>query len=260
MATVLIVDDSPQLQEHVTETLLRARVADRILTADNGAQALQILSAQPIDLVLCDLIMPGLDGFKVLSVMRERDEPVPVPVILLTARGEISEKVRCLEAGGSDYLVKPFDDQELVARCRVHLQLKQRTEQLLRLASTDYLTGVANRLQFKEELARELKRAERNGAPVGLLIADIDHFKNINDSCGHLAGDEVLVAVAHALKKELRSCDLVARYGGEEFAAILPETSIDGAMIAAERCRRRIEKLALPPGMPTGSYRRASGS
>lgn len=245
MTTVLIVDDSLQLQQHVSRTLVRSRLADRILTANNGVQALQVFGSEKVDLVLCDLVMPGLDGFKVLSILRERVTAVPVPVILLTARGEVSEKVRCLEAGGSDYLTKPFDEAELVARCRVHLELKKRTEQLQALASTDYLTGVANRLRLREDLMRDLERAGRSGSPVGFVIADLDHFKTVNDTCGHLAGDELLVAVATALKKEVRVCDLVARYGGEEFALLLPDATTEGVRAAAERCRRRIE--ALPP-------------
>ena len=246
MSTVLIVDDSPALRERVAETLRDEGVADICLMASDGAEGLKILLNEPVDLVLLDLAMPGIDGFKFLKLKNQRETQVTTPVIVLTGSEELDEKVRGFEAGACDYLTKPFHEAELVARVRVHLQVKLMTQRLRQMARTDALTGLANRGYFTECLERELHRASRNGTPVGLIMVDVDHFKKLNDTHGHQAGDAFLVKIAETLVQGLRSSDLVGRYGGEEFIMLLPDANTDGVRIVAERARHQISQLEVP--------------
>lgn len=246
MSTVLIVDDSPLLREHVGKTLRDEGVADICLTAGDGAEGLKILMNEPVDLVLLDLAMPGIDGFKFLKLKNQRETQVSIPVIVLTGSENIEEKLRGFEAGASDYLTKPFHDAELVARARVHLQVRLMTQRLRQMARTDALTGLANRGYFTECLERELHRASRNGTAVGLIMVDVDHFKELNDTHGHQAGDALLIKIAESLVLGLRSSDLVGRYGGEEFVMLLPDTGSAGVTIAAERARKQIRQLEVP--------------
>lgn len=221
---------------------------EKILIADNGLHGYKLLRENPIDLVLCDLNMPGIDGFKFLNLKGSSSEFDDIPVIMLTGQSDVNSKVRGLDVGASDYLVKPCDDAELVARVRVHLKVKHLQDQLRlsnaeleRLTRTDPLTGVANRRYFLETLNNEYHRSLRYHRPLSFVMLDIDFFKKVNDTYGHQAGDRALVKVAKVLKRELRMQDFVARYGGEEFAILLPETKDIDAAVAATRCRKNIE-------------------
>jgi two-component system cell cycle response regulator len=263
--TVLIVDDSEAIQSHLRRVLSAQNEPLELLVAPDGLAAYGLLLRHKIDLVLCDLIMPGIDGFKFLALKRGRPELVDIPVIMLAGASEVAEKVKALEAGAADYLSKPFHDQELVARLRVHLrlralqdELKEKNEQLVLLSRTDALTGVWNRRYLLEMADIELARAQRYGTPLGCIILDLDHFKSINDRFGHTMGDQVLVAVARMLQRDLRKCDMAARYGGEEFVVLLPQTGLEGAQTVAERERASIGSLAVSFGdavvHPTASF------
>lgn len=250
--TLLIIDDSEAVRTRVKESLAQSGLFDTILEAADGLIGFKMLREHAVDLVLCDLIMRGVDGFKFLALKRSDRTYDDVPVILLTGQETVGSKVRALESGASDYLVKPFDDAELVARLRVHLKVKQlqdalreKNRELEDLSRRDPLTGVANRRAFYELLTSEYARCQRYGRPFSFMMVDLDHFKRVNDTHGHQAGDVALVSTAKLLVGQLRTNDMVGRYGGEEFAVILPETPHNAALLVAERCRVKIASTPL---------------
>ncbi len=249
MSTVLIIDDSEAVRQRVQEVLQKEAKVTHVLCAADGIAGFKQLMEQPVDLILCDLVMPVLDGFKFLALKETRPEFADVPVIMLTGEEDIRAKVRGLEAGALDYLTKPFDAHELLARVRIHLKLKelqddlrQKNQRLEQLTRVDELTGLNNRRFFMEMLRNEFRRSDRYGTPVVFVMVDVDHFKKVNDTYGHLMGDKALVSVAQVLSRTARAQDLVGRFGGEEFAIIMPHTELKGGELAANRHRRLIEE------------------
>lgn len=246
--SILIIDDSDTIREQITRTLREVALFDRIHQAGDGIEALKILLAQPVDLILCDLEMPRVDGIKLLGMISGREELRDIPVIMLTGREDRELKIKLLGQGASDYITKPFDAGELVARVKVHLkiktlqdELKRSNEMLTQLSNTDPLTGLYNRRYMLEMLEKEVKRGDRKRTPISLIMLDIDHFKKVNDLYGHQNGDLVLTKVAELAATGLRIYDFTARYGGEEFVISLPETCHSDALMIAERIRSRIE-------------------
>ncbi len=252
VATVLVIDDSKAATEGVCSVLERCPEEYRILCAKDGLDGFKTLVSTKVDIVLCDLLMDGMDGFKFLGLKRSREELIDVPVIMLTGAGSVSEKVKALEGGAADYLTKPFDDAELIARLRVHLkvrslqrELREKNQKLEELSNTDELTRLANRRYFMRVAEVELMRAQRYGNSLACIIVDLDHFKRVNDTHGHLAGDHVLRMVADAIQRDLRRHDIAARYGGEELVLILPQTTCANARPVAERYRDHIRRLEI---------------
>ncbi|WP_298273049.1 diguanylate cyclase [Geobacter sp.] len=248
-STVLIIDDSDTLREEILRTVKAASLFDTYLEACDGLEGFKTLLNHRVDLVLCDLEMPRMDGFRFLSMMRARGEFQDLPVIMLTGREDRETKIRGLEQGASDYVTKPFDAGELVARVRVQLKMKalqdelKRTNELLRkLSITDPLTHLHNRRHLMETMEKEFQRASRKGGHLSLVILDIDYFKKINDTYGHQEGDRVLATLAEIVMKGLRSYDIAARYGGEEFVLLLPETPLPEAQAIAERLRGEVQE------------------
>ena len=244
--TLLVIDDTDAIRHHVVDFLRSRDTFDEYLEAPEGVTGFRILCERraDIDLVLCDLEMPQIDGFRFLHMKAnkssELEELRDIPVIMLTARTEVDKKIKGLDLGASDYLTKPFDEGELLARVRVQLKVKSLQDQLRRLSMTDALTGMFNRRHVMEMMATEFSRSLRYEEPFSLIMIDIDHFKSVNDKLGHQAGDEVLRHVSSLFTKGLRNGDMIGRYGGEEFALVLPHTGIEGAMAAGERYRRII--------------------
>lgn len=245
---VLIIDDSENVRAQIAEALEKAALFEGIYEAGDGIEALKMLLETPVDLILCDLEMPRIDGYKLLGMIAARPELQHIPVIMLTGHDDSELKVKLLGQGASDYITKPFDAAELIARVKVHLkikhlqdELKKSNERLKQLSDTDPLTQIYNRRYLMDMLAKELQRAERKGTHLSLVMIDIDHFKYVNDKYGHQGGDQVLTVLAALAQSGLRSYDFVARYGGEEFVMTLPETAHEDAIMIAERLRSRIQ-------------------
>ncbi len=261
MATsILIIDDSPTVRERIVRTLRECALFDDYREAADGIDGFKALVSRRTDLVICDLEMPRMDGFRFITMLQTREELKDIPVIMLTGRGDQELKVRGLEQGACDYVTKPFDPGELVARVRVQLKIKslqdalKKSNELLReLSYTDPLTRLYNRRYLMDALVKEFQRAGRKKGFLSLALLDIDHFKAINDTHGHQQGDAVLTALAAVVQGELRSYDIVARYGGEEFIALLPDTSPADGIAVAERLRAAVERMVFPP--PLGQLR-----
>ncbi|MCU1658356.1 MAG: hypothetical protein JWO57_3012 [Pseudonocardiales bacterium] len=240
--TVLIADDSLVVRAVVRSGLEAEGYV--VTEAVDGTAALQHCRQQPPDIVLLDIEMPGLDGYEVLAALKADPELVDIPVVFLTSRSGMDDVVAGLRGGAHDYLKKPFEAPELLARVAsaVHVKklqdaLHERNAELDRMSRTDALTGLYNRRHLDDELRRSHEDARRHDAPLCLLLLDIDHFKNVNDTYGHPAGDLVLGAFAQRLREQLRAGDIAGRWGGEEFLIIMPRTDPAGAFEVAERIR-----------------------
>ncbi len=239
-----------------------------VYTARNGEEALAALEYARPDLVVTDCQMPGMDGFELLRRIKRSDEFFRLPVLMVTAYTSKEEAVRSLLEGANDYIGKPFDESEVVARINAHLrshrlvkelenekkrlaaalhEVEVSRNELERLAVIDVLTGLANRRRLDQYLAAEWHRARRERTPLAVAMFDVDHFKLFNDGYGHLKGDECLQKAGAALREALRrKTDLAARYGGEEFCVVMPLTNEEGALIVAEEIRAAIEAMAHP--------------
>ena len=257
-ATILVVDDIP-VNIQLLQTHLNG-AGYQTLVARNGEEALEEVRAHAPDLVLLDVMMPKMDGFETCKRLKGDQKTRYIPVIMVTALNEIEDKIKGIEAGADDFITKPFNKLELLARVKSLLRIKQlhdalqekvrlleqAKERLRELAVTDGLTGLNNYRYFKEYLEKELLRAERHQSGVSLIMLDIDYFKNYNDAHGHLAGDQVLRTIARLMKENIRSIDFAARYGGEEFAIVLSETNKNAARIVAEKLRTLVEEHEFP--------------
>jgi diguanylate cyclase (GGDEF)-like protein len=242
--TVLVIDDTPANIDLLTYIL---QDEAGILSATKGSDGLALaIDTQP-DLILLDVLMPGMDGYEVCALLKADARTRSIPVIFISAMSQEGDEAKGLEAGAIDYIAKPFNSTIVRMRVRNHLELKRYRDRLESLSLTDGLTGIANRRRFDEFFDREWRRAARNRAPLALILMDIDLFKAFNDAYGHPAGDDCLRRLAGALVESThRPADLVARYGGEEFIAVLPDTTAEGARRVAEQIRRRVTELAIP--------------
>lgn len=242
---VLIADDDRITREFVGG-LLRGN-GMQVELADNGKQALDRVSEGGVDIVLLDILMPGLDGIDCCRLIKSMKLPTFVPVILLTAKSDPDSRVEGLRIGADDYVCKPFDQRELLARIHGMLRIKKMHDdvsearaRLEKLAVRDELTGLYNYRYLHSRLGEEFKRAERYRDPLACAMVDIDHFKTFNDRFGHDIGDVVLRQVAERLTGAVREIDVVARYGGEEFLLVLPSTHFSGALTVADRVWRAV--------------------
>ena len=240
---LLVVDDQP-----VNIQAIYQAFADdhQVLMATNGEQALALcLSKQP-DLVLLDVVMPGMDGHEVCRRLKADPATAAIPVIFVTAQNDEAAEALGLDLGAVDFIAKPVNPRIMRARVRTHLTLKAQADRLREWVYIDGLTGVHNRRHFDEALAAEWARAVRAGSSLSVLLLDVDFFKRFNDRYGHQAGDDCLRRIAGALAAALkRPGDLVARYGGEEFACLLPDTTLAGALQLARQMAQRVHGLAI---------------
>jgi diguanylate cyclase (GGDEF)-like protein len=234
---ILVVDDEDNFRSTLKDFL--AAHNHHILEAGNGIQALEVIEKEDVDLVISDMRLPKMDGITFTHKVKERRQDIPV--IVMTAYASIESAVEAMKAGASDFITKPFKFAHILFIIERAMETKQlremavKSEYYKQLSNLDGMTSLYNYRFFKEMLKHEVDRHLRYNRSLSLLMIDIDDFKRINDSYGHLVGDQVLKQIADLLKKSIRSHDLVARYGGEEFAVILPETMEEEAIKVGER-------------------------
>jgi len=241
---VLLIDDCVVLHR-----LLAARLsaeALELLTARSGPEGLQIARERLPSLVLLDIEMPDMDGFEVLRQMKEDPALKDIPVIVLSGLDGAEDKVTAFDLGAYDFVTKPFNLAELRARVRAALRMHSLMQMLSQRAQLDGLSGLWNRAYFDAQWEAEVARATRHGHPLSLALLDIDHFKSINDTYGHPAGDAVIQTVAEVFQAGIRQSDVACRYGGEEFALIMPATPPDEAGKLCERIREFVEAMRFP--------------
>jgi diguanylate cyclase (GGDEF)-like protein len=244
---VLIVDDVPDN----IRVLSRMLVDDghQISAATNGRQALKLVAACAPDLILLDVMMPEMDGYEVCAALKADPQLSSIPIIFITALADVENETRGLDLGAVDYITKPFKEAIVRVRVKTHLELKRQRDILQQLSHVDGLTGIPNRRAFDERLDQEWRRSVRSDEPLAAAMIDVDHFKQYNDTRGHLAGDDCLRRVAGRLAEGLtRGGDFVARYGGEEFVGLISGVNVDGLAGVAEKFRAGIEALRIPLG------------
>ncbi len=250
---ILIVEDDTKdlklLQSHLVSPHYQIDVVR------NGPDAMAAINRQSFDLILLDILLPGIGGFEICRRIKQMEEARDTQVVLITCLSDIENKIRGVELGADDYLIKPIDPRELQARVKVLLKKKSYLDSLhthyekaLNSALLDGLTELYNHAYFKRFLELEIKRSQRQGHQTSLLMIDIDDFKQVNDRLGHLAGDEILRKVSGLIKASIREIDVAARYGGEEFAVVLPYGDAEAVRTVGERIRALIEdqSIAVP--------------
>jgi diguanylate cyclase (GGDEF)-like protein len=264
--TILIAEDDADSAKYFRKSLMRFE--EEILLAKDGNEAWGLILDRPdIRTVIADWRMPGIEGIELCKRVRALSDRPYIYFIMLTGRSDRDDLLASLAAGADDFLTKPVDTAELVGRVnvarrlisaqeelrkksdelqRLHTELQLQNSQLAELATCDSLTGLKNHRYFRSALDAAVSFSNRKGLPLSLIMLDVDHFKAYNDSFGHPAGDEALIAVARAIRDAVRDHDIVARYGGEEFALLLPATSEEASRIVAERIRAAISSGPWP--------------
>ncbi len=254
---ILIIDDE---RSSITYLMSLLKQDYKVVAAVDGLKGLEMAAgvggASAPDLILLDVMMPGMDGYQVCERLKSDDRTRNIPVIFVTAACDANDETRGFDLGAVDYIGKPFHPSVVKARVRTQIDLKIKSDMLEQFASVDSLLNIYNRRRFDEVIALEWSRAQRTNCPLSLIMIDIDHFKKYNDHFGHADGDECLRKVATTLKNCLkRPTDFIARYGGEEIVVVLPETPGDGALMIAELMCREIAVEQIPhPASPTAPH------
>ena len=244
----MIAEDDPVSRKLLEKVLIKA--GNKVVSVENGQKALELFNDKFFPIVLTDWMMPEMDGLELCRAIRKNTYPGYVFIILLTAKDSKDDIIRGLGAGADDYLTKPFSHAELIARLNtgkrvleLERSLKDANEEIRILSITDPLTGTYNRGYMTERLPQEIKRARRYSRTLSIILCDIDHFKKVNDTYGHLVGDRVLKDFAQCIRHSIRQdVDWTARYGGEEFLIVLPETDVNGASVMAERLKSELSQ------------------
>ena len=243
---VLVVQAEPS--ERAFQRSLFAEAGMSVVEACSGSEALDYLATDHPDLVVLGRMLPDMDGLDLLPRLKSSELDF-LPVLVASHRSETAERVRGLQLGADDYISRPCDPAELLARARALLRTKQTHDRIRKLQLTleqmvvsDPLTGLYNRRFLMDRLLQEMQRSDRHGEPLAFAMIDLDGFKTINDLYGHVLGDKVLRAVGNAISRSIRVSDIAARYGGDEFAVILPQTPPEGAMRVCERLLRAISE------------------
>lgn len=244
---ILIADDDP-ISRRLLEATLSGWGYDVLVTCD-GSEAWEAMQQpEAPGLVISDWMMPHIDGLELCRKIRQMERTGYIYFIILTAKGMKEDVIEGLEAGADDFLIKPFDREELKCRTRIGERIIELEQRILKLAATDSLTGVLNRRAFMERMEQEIQRSLRENTSLSLILTDIDYFKKVNDRYGHQTGDMVLQRFTEQLLDSSRPYDIVGRYGGEEFVICLPGANISQSMSVAERMRSKLEEMkVLPP-------------
>jgi diguanylate cyclase (GGDEF)-like protein len=247
---VLVVDDVEANRELLSQDL--EEEGFEVTSVASGLECLRAAKADPPHVILLDIQMAGMDGIETCRHLKADPSTMHIPVLFVTAnRADDETAVRALEAGGNDFLPKPYSPLILVARVTCQITIARAHARLRRLAMTDELTGVYSRRHLFESMRHLVKG--RPGGTIGCLLADVDHFKAINDTHGHIEGDRVLRQIARAMAASVRETDLVARYGGEEFAILLPQTDLAGALAVGESVRAAVAEHCVPVTISIGA-------
>lgn len=243
-ANILIVDDSAVQVRVLTEILNQDNHS--IFTSFDGSGVLELMIDNRIDVVLLDVVLPGMDGFELLQMIQGCEQTKMVPVIMVTSMTNPLSVKKALEMGAMDYIKKPVEPIEVIARVHSALRLKHQQDMLQEYANQDGLTKIWNKAYVNEALKTMMNKGLELKTGVAFGMFDCDLFKRVNDSYGHVAGDAVLFAVAGIIKKSVKRSDIVGRYGGEEFCVILPNATLEASFIVCERIRYGVEKMAVP--------------
>jgi diguanylate cyclase (GGDEF)-like protein len=249
---VLVVDDILANRELLRQAL--EEEGFEVVLAASGPECLTLAATDHPEVILLDIRMAGMDGIETCRRLKDDVNTAHIPVLFLTAeRSDDAVTVEALRAGGNDFLTKPYSHPILIARVSSQVAISRAHAQVRHQAISDELTGLYSRRFMMDSLRRTIKGLSRAGGDIGCLLADVDHFKAINDTRGHLEGDRVLRQVARAITDHVRETDLVARFGGEEFVVLLPYTDLAGAMIVGEKVRAAVAELCAPVTISIGA-------
>lgn len=242
---ILIIDDNPANLQLLGHILRENKYKTAI--AKDGMKALALVDKKPPDLILLDAMIPEIGGFEVCQMLKASDKTKEIPVIFISPLADTSDRIKCFDAGGADYIAKPFQQEEILAKVRVFLELRHTQEKLksayqtLESATkTDSLTTLPNHRDIIDKIEYERIRYQRNRKEFSLVLAKIDDFKMFNDRFGHGCSDFVLLSVARIMRARLRKQDIVARWGNDEFLLLLPETDLKGGKVVAEAMRQKL--------------------
>jgi two-component system, cell cycle response regulator len=230
-----------------------------VYMADNGLPVVEMARELLPDVILLDIMMPGLDGFRVCELLKNTPDVKDIPVIMVTAKTDGNDIRQALDIGAFDYIRKPFDEIEVVARIYSAIRYREQQNKLLEFATKDSLTGLFNRAILMELFEKELSRQERCGSDIAFVMMDMDHFKQINDTYGHVAGDTLLKEFTGILAGSVRQSDIIGRYGGDEFSLILSRLDSDNILLFCERIRKIIEQSKFLIGGDTISVTTSMG-
>lgn len=252
---VLLIDDSVDVHRLLTARLRNEPMV--LMSAESGAEGLRLAKKLLPAVVLLDLDMPEIDGFEVLRGLKDDPSTSDIPVVVLSGLTASQDKVTAFDLGAIDYITKPFDITELRVRVRSALRMHNLVQMLAQRAQIDGLSGLWNRAYFDHRWEEETAAVSRHGRPLTLALIDLDHFKSINDTYGHPAGDTVIQGLAAIVSEQTRTSDICCRYGGEEFVIIMPDTAPDDGMMLCERIRVALKEKTWtrhPNRQVTGSF------
>jgi len=238
--TILVIEDSELMREMLSATI--GGLAD-VSLAENGKTGLEKALALTPSLILLDIVLPDIDGFRICEALKKDERTKHIPVIVMTGLNSTKAELKGLSLGAVDFFHKPFEPEIVRARVKTQLELVTVREELLHMAMVDPLTNCYNRRHFMNAADMELSRRKRHGYGLVVAVLDVDHFKSVNDTYGHEAGDLVLQEVVDCCKETVRYEDTLGRIGGEEFAVLLPEADSEGANIVLDRVRENVSAL-----------------